>query len=139
MPTFSIRSQEILATCDPRLQDILNEAIKTLDIVVMVGHRNQADQEKAFAEGKSQKHFPFGNHNATPSRAVDIAPYLPEVKIDWRDVPAFGRMMGFIERIAVEKGIKLRFGLDWDGDRRTVGFDPSEHFLDAPHVELAEP
>jgi len=139
MPSFSEVSKQRLETCDPRLQDILNEAIQYIDFIVITGHRGQAEQDRAVAEGRSEKPWPTGNHNAYPSRAVDIAPYVPEIKIDWRDVPSFGRLMGFIERIAVEKGIKLRFGLDWDMDRRTVGFDPNEKFLDAPHVELAEP
>ena len=139
MPEFSEISKQRLSTCDQRLQDIFNEAIKFVDFIVIVGHRGQADQEAAFAAGKSQKHWPDGNHNASPSRAVDIAPYVPDVQIDWHDVPAFGRLMGYIERIADEKGIKLRFGIDWNGDWRTVGFDPKEHFLDAPHVELIDP
>jgi peptidoglycan L-alanyl-D-glutamate endopeptidase CwlK len=139
MPQFSAISKSNLSTCDQRLQDILNEAIKHIDFIIITGHRGQADQDKAYAEGRSKLKWPNGNHNAYPSRAVDIAPYVPDVKIDWRDVPAFGRLMGYIERIAVEKGIKLRFGMDWDSDRRTVGFDPDEKFLDAPHIELAEP
>jgi hypothetical protein len=139
MPQFSDISKQRLETCDQRLQDILNEAIKYVDFIVLTGHRGQAEQEAAVAAGKSQKHWPHGNHNAYPSRAVDIAPYVPDVKIDWRDTPAFGRMMGYIERIADERGIKLRFGMDWDMDRRTVSFDPNEHLMDAPHVELNEP
>ena len=139
MPSFSEISKQRLATCDQRLQDLLNEAIKHIDILIIQGHRGQVEQDRAFAEGRSKLKWPNGNHNAYPSRAVDIAPYVPDIKIDWRDVPAFGRMMGFIEHIAVEKGIKLRFGMDWNGNRRTVGFDPDEKFLDAPHVELNEP
>lgn len=139
MPQLSQASQDKLATCDQRLQDILNEAIKIVDFTVLTGHRNQADQDKAVAEGKSQKKWPTGNHNSLPSRAVDIAPWLPEVKIDWNDVVGFGRLMGVVQAIAFTHGVKLRYGLDWDGDYRTVGRDPNEHFLDAPHVELAEP
>lgn len=139
MPNFSKSSAFQLATCDQRLQDLLYEAVKTIDIVVIKGHRNKADQDAAVAAGKSEKPWPTGNHNAMPSKAVDIAPYLPDVKIDWGDLVAFGRMMGFIQCLAVQRGIKLRFGLDWDGDFRTVNRDPNEHFLDAPHVELVEP
>lgn len=138
MPTFSETSRQRLATCDPRLQELLNEAIKHIDFVVMVGHRNQADQDEAFRTGKSQKKWPDGNHNALPSRAVDIAPWFPDAKLDWGDLIAFGRLMGFIQCLATERGIKLRFGLDWDGDFRSVNRDPDEHFLDAPHVELVD-
>lgn len=138
MPQFSALSQERLATCDMRLQIIMNEVIKRVDCVVLEGHRGKVAQEAAFAAGKSQKHWPDGNHNSMPSKAVDVAPYLPEIKIDWGDLIAFGRLMGYIQRVADERQIKLRFGLDWDGDWRSVNRDPNEHFLDAPHVELIE-
>jgi peptidoglycan LD-endopeptidase CwlK len=139
MPQFSAVSKARLATCDLRLQIILNEVIKRIDFTIITGHRNQADQEKAFTEGKTQKHWPHGNHNASPSRAVDIWPWTPQGKIDWKDVTAAGRLMGYIQRVAEERDIKLRFGLDWDGDWYTVDRDPDEAFLDAPHVELVDP
>lgn len=139
MPAFSELSKQRLATCDLRLQRILNEAIKYVDFTVLEGFRDQEAQNKAVSEGKSQKPWPTGNHNRSPSYAVDIAPYLPEVKIDWGDMVAFGRLMGVVQTIAVQQGVPLRFGLDWNGNFRTVGRDPDEHFLDAPHVELAAP
>ncbi len=139
MPTFSKASQNQLATCNYRLQAVLEEAIKYVDFVVLEGFRDRDAQNKAVAEGKSQKPWPTGNHNTYPSRAVDIAPYLPDVKLDWNDLVAFGRLMGIVQVIAMQQGVKLRFGLDWDGDWRTAGKnDPNEHFLDAPHVELVD-
>lgn len=124
-----------METCDLRLRSILNEAIKYVDFVVLEGHRNKEAQEAAFKAGTTKLHWPHGNHNTLPSRAVDIAPYFVEPpSIDWKDVPAFARLMGYIQRIADEKNIKLRFGLDWDGDFRTR----DESFLDAPHIELAK-
>lgn len=140
MPAFSEVSKQRLATCDTRLQDVLNEAIKWVDFVVLEGHRDRDAQNKAVAEGKSTKPWPTGNHNSLPSRAVDIAPYFSDAKgMDWNDVVAFGRLMGIVDLIARQRGVKLRFGLDWDGDWHTVGKDPNEHFLDAPHVELVDP
>lgn len=141
MYKLSEASMAKLATCDNRLQEIIIPASQRVQIVVIEGHRGQVAQEAAFAAGKSQKHFPFGNHNSIPSKAVDIAPLVmvDKLTIDWGDFVAFGRLMGYIQRIADEKYIKLRFGLDWDGDWRTVGKDPGEHFLDAPHVELVDP
>lgn len=139
MPSFSEASRTHLETCDLRLQAILNEAIKFVDFVVIEGYRSREAQNQAVADGKSQKPWPTGNHNAFPSRAVDVAPYYPDVKLDWNDVVAFGRLMGVIQLIGMQKGTKLRFGLDWDGDWHTAGKDPNEHFLDAPHVELVDP
>lgn len=138
MPTFSQISRERLLTCDPRLQILLYEAIEHIDFVVLEGHRGEAAQNEAVRKGTSKKPWPTGNHNSIPSRAVDIAPYLPEVKVDWKDLIAFGRLMGFIHALAAKRGIKLRFGLDWDGDFRSVDRDPDEDFLDAPHIELVD-
>lgn len=142
MPKFSDASEGRLASCDGRLQEILRSAIEIVDFVVVQGHRNQADQDKAFAEGKSKLRWPNGNHNSLPSRAVDVAPVYYDAgkaKIDWADAIAFGRLMGVVHAIAHSRGIRLRFGLDWDGDFRSVDRDPSESFLDAPHIELVDP
>ena len=140
MPAFSTVSQQRLATCDIRLQVLLNELIKHVDFTVLEGHRGEAAQNQAFLEGKSTKKWPHGNHNSMPSRAVDIAPVFLDVKgkIDWKDYIAFGRLMGMLDMLAKTRNIKLRFGLDWDGDFRSVDQDPDESFLDAPHVELID-
>ena len=141
MPSFSTVSKQRLATCDPRLQDLLEEAIKHIDFVVLEGHRGKEAQDEAVRKGTSKLPWPTGNHNKYPSRAVDIAPYLPSVpgKIDWEDLVAFGRLMGFIQCLAIQRGIRLRFGLDWDGDFHSVNRDPTESFFDAPHIELVDP
>lgn len=137
MPQLSQSSSSKLASCDLRLQSILNEVIKEIDFIVIEGFRDQAAQEAAFKAGATKLHWPNGNHNKNPSRAVDIAPYFIDVPshIDWKDLPAFGRLIGYVQRVAYEKNIKLRFGLDWDGDFRTM----DESFVDAPHIELLSP
>lgn len=139
MPAFSQTSLVKLATAHPKLQEIAHEVIKVIDHTIMQGHRNKADQDKAFAEGKSKLKWPDGNHNSVPSKALDVAPVYFDAgksQIDWKDLAAFGRLMGAYQMVAYQKGIKLRFGLDWDGDFRTVDRDPTEDFLDAPHVEI---
>lgn len=139
MPSFSQTSKKRLATCDQRLQDILNEAIEIIDFAVLEGHRSKGRQDELFEAGKSKLEWPNSNHNFYPSRAVDIAPWLREVKIDWDDLILFGRLMGVIQAIAHKHGVRIRFGLDWDGDMRSVNRDPDEGFLDAPHIELVDP
>jgi peptidoglycan L-alanyl-D-glutamate endopeptidase CwlK len=139
VPQFSQTSLDRLATCDPRLQRLARLAILIVDFQVLEGHRDQAAQEQAVADGKSKLHWPNGNHNKLPSKAMDIAPLSTDVskgKLDWGDLIAFGRLMGIMQALAFEDGIKLRFGLDWDGDFRSVGRDADESFLDAPHVEV---
>lgn len=121
MPSFGTKSKERLAEIDPRLQEILNEAIKIMDFTVLCGHRGEVEQNKAFAEGKSKLQFPESKHNKTPSLAVDIAPY----PIDWNDIKRFEYLCGIIEGIAHMKGIKVRMG-------RTFSFK------DYPHIELVD-
>jgi len=138
MPSFSELSKGRLQTCDPRLQAIMNEAIKQVDFTILCGHRDQEAQREAVMHGFSKVGWPNSKHNVYPSIAVDIAPWFKVVKIDWKDIPAFARLAGYLQRIAEEKGIKIRWGGDWDGDWRTAGHDDDERFLDAPHIELAE-
>jgi len=128
--TFGKRSRDALASCDRRLQDILNEAIKTHDFAVLCGFRDEFEQNKAVAEKRSTKVWPNSKHNSYPSRAVDIAPF----PIDWSDTARFARLVGYIERIAFEQGKRIRWGGDWNGNGRTK----DERFVDMPHLELVD-
>lgn len=128
MPTFSVLSEKRLSTCAQPLQDLLREAIKHVDFTVLYGHRGQEEQEDAVRSGASTLRWPLSKHNRLPSMAVDIAPY----PIDWNDTARFARLFGYIERIAQEKGIKIRWGADWNGNYRTK----DERLVDMPHIEL---
>lgn len=134
MPKFSNISKQRLATCHPKLQRVLNEAIKHFDFMVIEGHRGKAAQDAAYAKGASKVRWPYGNHNSKPSRAADLAPW----PIDWSDnvknIARFAFMMGVIYKISKDMGIKLRFGLDWDGDLDMR----DQTFMDWGHVELAK-
>ena len=130
MPSFGAESKRHLATLDPQLQRLMNEAIKHVDFSITCGFRNQVDQDKAFAEGYSKVRWPNGKHNTNPSKAVDIAPYLSG--IDWKDIEAFTYLAGIITGVAFMLGIPIRCGIDWDGD-----LNVREHkFKDRPHLEL---
>ena len=135
MPTFGAASEAQLLTCDPRLQKVLRAAIGHVDFTVVEGHRGQVAQDAAFAKGLSKLPWPKGNHNASPSRAADVAPF----PIDWSDrttsIARFAFLSGVILVCAHQLGVKVRFGWDWSRD-----LDPrNETFLDWPHVELDEP
>lgn len=130
MPTFGAESTRHLNTLHPKLQKVLREAIKHADFAITCGFRNQVDQDKAYAEGKSKLKWPHGGHNKQPSRAVDVAPY----PIDWNDAEAFTFLAGFIVGIGRTMGIKIIAGIDWDGDGNV-----REHsFKDRPHLQLHE-
>ena len=63
MPVFGAKSQAALAKCYPKLQEILNAAIKEFDFVVLDATRCRLDQERAFATGKSKAKFGQSAHN----------------------------------------------------------------------------
>jgi peptidoglycan L-alanyl-D-glutamate endopeptidase CwlK len=134
MPVFGAASRAQLATCHPRLQLVLNEAIKHFDFSVIEGHRGEAAQNAAYAKHLSQLPWPKGNHNAVPSRAADIAPS----PVDWSEGEKphlrFAFMMGVVLVAAHLVGVKVRFGMDWN---RNLDMR-DESFIDMPHVELDE-
>lgn len=131
MPSFGKASEERLATCDPRLQSVLREAIKHRDFTILCGFRDEAAQNDAVAKGNSKTPWPNSKHNRQPSLAVDIAPY----PIDWTDTGSFSYLAGYIVRIGDELGVKLRWGGDWNQNGKTK----DEKFLDMPHIELVDP
>lgn len=136
MPTFSAASQKQRATLHPKLQEIVDEAIKYFDFAIIEGHRGEEAQTKAYLTHKSKVPWPKGKHNQSPSKAMDCAPY----PIDWSDeddaIRRFCYMAGFFMCIARQKGIKLRWGADWDKDDDLR--DEKGKLRDFPHLELVE-
>lgn len=130
MYKFSQRSRTNLETCHPKLQLLFNTVIKHWDCTIIEGHRNQGRQNMLFQQKKSKLKWPNGKHNTLPSRAVDVMPY----PIDWNDHEintAFGH---FVMGVAAAMRIKIRWGGDWNMNRRTS----DERFLDSPHFELLD-
>lgn len=130
MPSFGKGSQEKLATCDVRLQNLFNEVIKYFDCTVVCGFRNQAEQDEAFAKGLSKKKWPTGEHNKDPSRAVDVIPY----PMDWNDLNQMRYFAGFVVGVATMMKIKIRWGGDWDRDNDLK----DNKFQDLPHFEVED-
>ena len=124
---LSKASKAKLDTCHPKIQTLINEAIKYVDITVLEGHRNKEAQNREYEAGRSKLKWPHGKHNTIPSQAVDIAPY----PIDWKDEKRFIRVLSFIQGLACGMGIKVRLGGDWNSD-----FVFNESFYDWPHIEL---
>ena len=130
MPRFGRKSKERLATCDERLQEVFNEVIQFVDCSVLEGHRSQERQDKLYDEGKTKVKYPNGRHNSSPSRAVDVTPY----PVDWEDRERQTLFAGFVLGIARAKGIKLRWGGDWDMDFEVM----DNRFDDFPHFEVID-
>ncbi|MDJ0686443.1 MAG: M15 family metallopeptidase [Alphaproteobacteria bacterium] len=133
--TWSDRSRERLATCDPRLISLMNATLKAspLDLVIIEGHRSHERQAELLAAGKSKLGPGRSKHNASPSKAVDVA-ILRDGKVAWTDRDAWLQFGGLVKGVAATMGLTIRWGGDWDGD-----FDAAEHgFWDGPHFELVE-
>jgi peptidoglycan L-alanyl-D-glutamate endopeptidase CwlK len=135
MPRLGAQSQVALSSCHPKIQRIINETIlrvpSCMDFSVTCGHRGEAAQNEAYdaRPQRSTKRWPDSLHNQLPSPAVDLAPY----PVEWRDAPAFARLAGYVQAVADELGIEIRWGGDWNGNGRTL----DERLVDLPHFELA--
>lgn len=145
MPGFSKKSLDKLNTCHPKLQLVMNEAIKHYDFTVLYGTRTVAEQFELYKKGRELQ--PDGTwkkvgstvteldgktkkskHNYSPSLAVDIAPY----PIDWNNIQRFKDLAKVVESAAIAVGVKIVWGADWDMD----GNIEEHKFKDFPHYEL---
>ena len=131
---FGARSKEHLATVHPDLVAVACEALHAapFDLTVTCGRRSKEDQEQAVRDGRSKVHWPHGNHNVAHegelARALDIHPY----PVDFKDTRRYYILAGIMLAVAVEHGVKLRWGGDWDGD----GTLTDQTFNDLPHFEI---
>ena len=133
MTNFSKTSKDKLAECHPKLQALFNEVIRYYDCSIIVGHRGEAQQNQAFIENRSKLKYPQSKHNSMPSRAVDAVPWFktpPHIR--WDDREKFYHFGGFVQAVAAEMGIDIRWGGDWN-----CNFDLNDQtFFDLPHFEL---
>ena len=123
-------STDRLLTCSDAVQRVMQRASNHLNISILCGHRNKADQEKAVKGGFSQVTFPLSDHNKLPSDAVDAGIFRQDIKnVDFNDRPAFGFLAGVIHTCAEAEGCVAIWGHDWDND-----YNFNEHsFKDLPH------
>ena len=138
MPKFGRTSRKRLETCHPDLITLFEAVAEEIDCSVLCGHRNKEDQDKAVASGNSKAIYPKGKHNASPSNAVDVAPY----PVDWNDRERFFYFAGFVlSKAKILKNVgeithKIRWGGNWRGlDNGIIDFSKNE-FDDLPHFEL---
>jgi len=133
MPNFGQRSKDSLSTAHPDLQKLFNEVIKTYDCTILCGYRNEEDQNKAYHEGRSKVMYPNGKHNKQPSEAIDAAPWFSEKPhIRWEDKEKFYHFAGYVQAVADQLNINIRWGGNWDSDDELH----DQTFFDLPHFEL---
>ena len=135
MRQFSDKEKEKLELVNPRLVSVVNEAAKEIDIFVVCGHRDQHDQDLAFAQGFSKVKFPNSKHNKSnypnaKSDAVDLCPY----PIDWNDHNKFYAIYRAMMNASQKLGIKVRAGADFNQDGNLT----NDKFIDLPHFELVD-
>ena len=129
MYNFSKRSLDNLKNVDERLVLICNELIKRIDFTVIEGHRSIERQQELYKKGLSQLDgiIKKGNHNFSPSRAIDIIPYKkghnPFDGTKESDL-MFNELANEFKKVAIELGININWGGDW------------KSFIDKPHFEL---
>lgn len=133
-------SKLVFRTLHPALQQILLEVLKYYDHSLLRGIRDVEQQREYVRQGLSKtmdsRHLPGGGYQPNdpdyPDRsyAVDVAPFINgKVSYNHKEVAHF---MGYVQRVADEMGIAIRWGGDWDKDR-----NQREHtFWDGVHIEL---
>ena len=120
MPKFGKTSTANLATCNIKLQLLMNTVIGCTDCSIIAGYRDKETQDKYYKEGTSRFQYPDGKHNQKPSMAVDVIPYPFS---GWDDINGFNRLVGVIQGIAHTLGIEIECGADWT-------------WKDYPHIQL---
>lgn len=133
---YGATSEQRLATCHPDIIKAMRAALalQVVDITILVGHRGQEEQDRAFADGKSEKRWPDSRHNSTPSEAVDAAPVFADGRrIPWDDKSTWMMFGGLVIAAAAGQGVRLRWGGDFNGNWSCA----DQKFIDMPHFELA--
>ena len=135
---LSKASEANLITCTPGIQIVVREAIKIFDFRVNEGYRTPERQLILYNQGRKTPgdivtnidgYKKKGMHNYKPSRAVDLVPYRVGVGDLWADRDSFIHLAGIMLAIAHMKGIKIRWGNDWNQD------DNFADGWDLPHFE----
>ena len=135
MPAYSKKSIRMLQTCHPDLQTLFNEVIKHFDCTIIDGHRGMLRQNYLYFKKKSRAKWPNSSHNATPSDAVDVAPYYslkPHIRWGGQSLKRWYYFAGIVKGIALEMQIPVRWGGDWDSDT----YIRDQEFNDLAHWEL---
>ena len=140
------KSMKQLATCHKDLQLIMLLAISRtkVDFGISEGKRSLKRQMELFKKGWSKIDGvrKKGKHNYSPSLAVDIYTYHPDLNTRRKlayDKAHLSYIGGVIQSCATELKERgrithsLRWGANWDGDG-IIDYDQS--FDDFPHFEL---
>lgn len=117
------------------------------DFSIRDGQRSEKAQTKAFDSGNSKVQFPDSKHNKKPSEAIHFLPspvrwpqlidfnatkkeIKKKIKIYSKQLGRFYQLAGFVQAVATDLNIKIRWGGDWnrDGDIMDQNFDDLAHW-----------
>lgn len=137
---YSDKSLEKLMSVHPDLQILFNEVIKYFDNTIICGTRNKEEQEKAFNEGYSKKHFPNSLHNSLPSLGIDVQPYpfVGTEKQKRDQLISLGFYTKGIAKMLKEIG-RMQFDIRWGGDWNNNNNITDEKWEDLYHFEIIFP
>ena len=127
------RSLMRLGQCHPLLSLLMHRVIKRsdlpFDLTILCGHRGALEQEIAFKSGASKLRWPRSKHNALPSLAVDVAPFIDgKPSWDWDHYNALAPLIKDEWGKMVAEGLTGGQTLSWGGDWLS--------FRDGPHWQL---
>jgi peptidoglycan L-alanyl-D-glutamate endopeptidase CwlK len=159
MPKFSVISTQRLATCKPKLREVMEEVMKTLpdgmDFIVLEGVRSRTQMMTNYGKGRTAAQLaakgipasfanpkanrvtwlkdPFASsHAADPKDGLSRAVDIAPFPIDWNDSEGFNKLGKHVLATAKRLKIPLRWGRDWDMDGRYE----EKGETDGPHFEL---
>ncbi len=122
---FGKRSRANLATCHLDLQLVAREglAMGLIDFCVICGHRDEADQNKAYPKNSSAQ-WPNSKHNSMPSNAYDLAHWI-HGHIPWeetdKDYWSWYYLGGIIMAAAKKLGINIVWGRNFKVGKGDLG------------------
>lgn len=133
MYKFGKQSMAVYKTLHPSLQVVFSGVLEHRDCSLREGYRDKETQDRYFEEKRTKVRFPDSKHNRFPSEAVDAYPY-PITKEQLNDREFWVEWGSWVVGFAAAKGVKLRWGYDWDQDHDLK----DQKFNDGPHFELVE-
>ena len=123
---LSARSRERLQGVHPDLVRVVERAASkaSAEFVVLEGVRTEARQRELYAQGRTKPGKIVTDTMNTRHRtqrcgygcAVDVAPVEPDGSIDWNDPKKFLALGKVMFAAAIEEGVPIRWGYDWDRD-----------------------
>ena len=156
MAQYGVQSMAALATADQNLIALFDDIVRSFDNKILYGYRDPLLQYELFKLGRTYNYttglweitdkskvvtykdgkIHLSNHNYSPSKAVDVAPY----PINWKDTARIYLFAGYVlatARKLLESGVMTK-AIRWGGDWNQNTLVNDETFLDLVHFEIID-